>query len=273
MKLNKGIEMSKFGLTIGLIFSAVLHAWLFRYGINPAKESAANRVDPPNPSVAAVEIAKLTNPEELPKPQETPKVAVKQPEPKPEEKKPVEKKPVEKKTPPSVEIPQLAESGKKQTANQNAAGDFAGNTQGPADPVVRINWGTLSNAVSVLKTSGMKLVIYESSGSVQKQVVINGASAIVKPLHLDQTVRYSDSLRIVDKVPAFAAVKDSLKIPSIDHLAVLVPVNVERIIESAKISEISKRSLSLTDVKVLGGRFNIADGKVIFIIEKVLLRS
>ena len=84
---------------------------------------------------------------------------------------------------------------------------------------------------------------------------------------------HGNSLRIVDNVPAFAAIKNSLKIPSSDHLAVLVPVNIERIIESAKITEVSRRSLSLRDVKVLGGRFNVADGKVIFIIEKVLLRS
>jgi hypothetical protein len=262
--LTGEIKMSKFGITIGLILSAILHAWLFRYGIKPAQSASPQHPETPISAVAAVEIAKLTQSEELPKPQHVPEVAVKQPE----------QKPIEKQTPPPpVEIPQLVESGKKQTTDQDNPGDFAGSAEGPADPVVRINWGSLTNAVSILDTSGMKLVIYESGGSVKKQVVIDGASVSIKPLQIDQTTRYSDSLRIVDKVPAFAAIKNSLKIPSADHLAVLVPVSVERIIESAKITEISKRSLSLRDVKVLGGRFNVTGGKVIFIIEKVLLRS
>ncbi|MCF7955985.1 MAG: hypothetical protein K9M75_09310, partial [Phycisphaerae bacterium] len=73
--------------------------------------------------------------------------------------------------------------------------------------------------------------------------------------------------------PAFAPIKTSLKMPPGSPLAVLVPLNVVGTIESAKVAQVSRRSLSLRDVKVLGGRFNVADGKVIFIIEKVLLRS
>ncbi|MBW8016270.1 MAG: hypothetical protein FVQ82_08795 [Planctomycetes bacterium] len=253
--------MSKFGLIIGLVFSAILHAWLFRYGISPVNAVETQQPDAAAPAVAAVDIARIAESQDPPQPRET---AI----------KPPAVKPVEKQTlPPTAEIPELVETGKKQITAQESPGDFAGETDGIADPVVRINWGSLSNAVSILKTSGMKLVIYESSGSVKKQVVIEGVSVSVKPLQIEPAVRYCDSLRIVDNVPAFAAIRTAVKISSADHLAILVPVNIERIIESAKIAEISRRSLSLRDVKVLGGRFNVAGGKVIFIIEKVLLRS
>ena len=259
--------MSKFGIIIGLIFSVILHAWLFRYGINPNALIAAEYNNTETPAVAAVDIAKLAKPQQQPKPEE---VAVKEPQPKPEL---VAKQP-EKQTPSTpVEIPELVETANKQIAAQDRPGDFAGQTDGIAEPVVRINWGSLNNAVSILNTSGMKLVIYESGGSVKRQVVIGGTSVSVKPLHIEPTIRYCDSLRIVDNVPAFAAIKTSLKMLVGSRLAVLVPVDVERIIESAKIAEVSRRSLSLRDVKVLGGKFNVAGGKVVFIIEKVLLRS
>jgi len=252
--------MSKFGITIGLILSAILHAWLFRYGINPNQTANAQPLDNLDPAIATVDIAKLAEPEQLPKPQIF-------------EDDQLKLKPEEKQTPLPVEVPELANSGKKQTTTTDTSGDFAGTSDGIAEPVVRINWGRIDNAVSVLNTSGMKLVIYESTGSVKKQVVIDRVVAAIKPLHLDSTISYSDNLRIVDNVPAFAAIRNSLKISPSDRLAVLIPVDVERVIESAKIAEVSKRSLSLTDVKVLGGRFILADGKLNFIIEKVLLRS
>lgn len=255
--------MSKFGIIIGLIFSVILHAWLFRYGISPVEAITAEQPDTINSAVASVDIAKLAKPQEPPKPAE---VAVKEPQP-------VAKQPQNQTPQTPVEIPELVETANKQLASQDTPGDFAGQTDGIVEPVVRINWGSLNNAVSILNTSGMKLVIYESGGSVKRQVVIDGTTVSVKPLHIEPTIRYCDSLRIVDNVPAFAAIKTSLKIPSGNRLAVLVPVDVERIIESAKIAEVSRRSLSLRDVKVLGGKFNVAGGKVIFIIEKVLLRS
>jgi hypothetical protein len=255
--------MSKFGLIIGLIFSVVLHAWLFRYGVSAVDTLSVNELEQTEVATAMVDVAKIAKSHDS---QNVEEVAVNEPEPVVEK---VESQPERT----VAQLPELVESGKRQVSNQDQSGDFAGHTDGVSDPVVRINWGDLKSAVSILDSSGMKLVIYESGGSVKKQVVIDGSTASIKPLHIDQTISYSDSLRIVDNVPAFAAIINSLKIPSADHLAVLVPVNVERIIESAKITEVSRRSLSLRDVKILGGRFNVADGKVIFIIEKVLLRS
>jgi len=266
--------MSKFGLTLGLIISVILHAWLFRYGLSPASADNTDQPDTSDIPVAAVDIAKIAEP---PEPAKVEEVAVKETPVEPikpiepvEEVEPVKKQP----EPPKVaQIPELVESGKKQITAQDQPGDFTGETDGVSDPVVRINWGNLKNAVAILETSGMKLVIYESGGSVKRQVNIEGSRVSIKPLRIEPTIKYSDSLRIVDKVPAFAPITRSLKISASDHLAVLVPVSVERIIESAKIAEVSRRSLSLRDVKVIGGKFNVTDGKVIFIIEKVLLRS
>lgn len=259
--------MSKFGLIIGLVFSVVLHAWLFRYGISASDSLVVERPSQKDIAVAAtVDVAKLAKKQEAPIPQPPPELAKNEPK---EPVKQVEKQPA----PKVAQLPELTESRPKHKTLQEQPGDFAGAANGIIDPIIRINWGDLTNAVSILNASGMKLVIYESDGSVKRQVVIDGTNVSITPLVSSTSVSYSDSLRIVDKVPAFAAIAAALKLGSADHLAVLVPVDVEREIESAKMMEVSRRSLSLRDVKVLGGRFNVTGGKVVFIIEKVLLRS
>jgi hypothetical protein len=258
--------MSKFGLIIGLVFSVVLHAWLFRYGISNVDSPAMERSEKLDSVPATVEVAKVAKKQNAPSPQKQPEEV--KLEPKAVAQK-IEKQPARKVS----QLPDLTQSRAKQKTHQEKTGDFAGATNGVVDPVVRINWGNLTNAVTILDASGMKLVIYESDGSVKRQVVTNGSDVSIEAIESIPSVRYSDSLRIVDKVPAFAAIRDSLKLSPSEHLAILVPVDVEREIESAKMTEVSRRSLSLRDVKVLGGRFNVAGGKVVFIIEKVLLRS
>jgi hypothetical protein len=263
---GREFTMSKFGLIIGLVFSVVLHAWLFRYGVSPVDVPAVERSSQADSMPATVDVATIAKKQAVQPKQDKPELAKTEPK---EEVKQVEKQPA----PKVSQIPELTETRPKQKTNQEQSGDFAGSANGVVDPVVRINWGDLTNAVSILNTSGMKLVIYESDGSVKRQVITNGSEVSTKSLDSTPTIRYSDSLRIVDRVPAFAAIKTALKLGGSEHLAVLVPVLVEREIESAKMTEVSRRSLSLRDVKVLGGRFNVTEGKVIFIIEKVLLRS
>ena len=62
--------MSKFGLTIGMIISIILHAWLFRYGLSPVSADNTDNPDTPDVAIAAVDIAKLTEPPAPPKVEE-----------------------------------------------------------------------------------------------------------------------------------------------------------------------------------------------------------
>jgi hypothetical protein len=254
MEANK---MSKLGLILGLTVSILLHGWLL---LRPVTSAKAKEMPT---KVAMVDVAKLPAPKE--------KAVVKQQQQKLQQ-KPVEKKQV-KVEPPKVEAPKLVASNKQRVAKEQPKGDFAGNSNGNEEPLVRINWGDVHSAMALLKSSGMRLVVYESDGSVTQEVLPGSERFTLTTLAVKPSERYSDNIRIVDKVPAFAGIRTSLMLSSSRRLAVLVPVEIERMVETAKISEASRRGLSMKDIKVLGGRFDLAGGEVRFVIDKIQLRS
>ena len=248
--------MSKFGLILGLAFSFLLHGWLLLRPITPVV------LENGPVEIAVVDVVKV--------PKKGKQLEVKEVVRKTA--KPVEK--IETKTPPvTATIPKLVDSGKSKMAKEHAKGDFAGTSDGVYEPVVRIDWGDMDRAVVLLKSSGMRLVVYEPDGSVTKEVVLGDDVFTLAALQIKPSQRYSDNLRIVDQVPAFAPVRKSLRLPSSKRLAVLVPVNIERMVESAKISEASRRGLFMKDIKILGGRFDLAGDRVSFVIDKIQLRS
>ena len=249
--------MSKMGLILGLVVTVLVHGWLL---LGPV--ASAVTAEMPK-EVAMVDVMKMPQPKEQP---------VAKQKPKKQQEKPVEKKQV-KVEPPKVTAPKLVESNKSRVAKEQPKGDFAGKSDGIVDPVVRINWPDTDSAIALLKSSGMKLVIYEQDGSVTNQVLFEDGSFSIATLQIKPSESYSDNLRIVDRVPAFAAIKKSLMLSATRRLAVLVPVDIEQMVESAKISEASRRGLSMKDIKVLGGRFDLASGRVRFVIDKIQLRS
>jgi len=84
---------------------------------------------------------------------------------------------------------------------------------------------------------------------------------------------FSNRLRIVDEVPAFDAVRRAVQIKPNERLAVLVPTEVERKLESAQLHAASKRGLSMKRVRYFAGRFRLRNGDLGFEITGVQRRS
>ena len=119
----------------------------------------------------------------------------------------------------------------------------------------------------------MRLVVLDSKGTIGDEVVPDSANLWqMKPLVVDAHQRYSDSLRVVDKVPAFASAKKFLPLGSGQSLAVLIPLDVEKMIETAKMTYAYQQGLKMQEIATFGGYFSSNKNNVDFVIEKIQLR-
>ena len=247
--------MSRTGLIAGLIISGVFHLWLFRY---LPMNAFADDVDPAQNKITTVDVVKVSKPQE--------KTTEQHPEP-------------GKQSPPASEyeeptpLIELVESNKESLSKSVEEGSFAGSANGIERPILRVNWGSSTQAVATLRASGMKLVILGPGGIIGNELVpVSSDLWEVKPLAIEAGQRYSDSLRVVDNVPAFSSARIYIKPGSGQSLAVLMPVGMEKIIETARITHAYQQGLGMQDIATFGGCFFVNNGKVDFMIKKLQLR-
>lgn len=247
--------MSRIGLIVGLIISAAFHLWLFRY--LPTNVSAEN-IDLRKSEIATVDVVQVEEPQQ--------RTAEQQLEPEIQS-------PPESKHEGSTQPIELIESNKELLSNSSEEGDFAGSKDGIERPILRINWGSPIQAVAVLRASGMRLVILGPGGTIGNELVPGSTDLwYVKPLAVEAGQRYSDSLRVVDKVPAFTSAKTFIRPGSGQSLAVLMPIDMEKMIETAKIAYAYQQGLRMQNIATLGGYFSLNNSDVDFMIKKIQLR-
>jgi hypothetical protein len=75
---------------------------------------------------------------------------------------------------------------------------------------------------------------------------------------------FSNRLRIVDHVPAFSAVRAALSLTAHERLAVLLPTNVERLLDSVQMKSAFSLGLAMEQVESFAGRFSVRDGALRF---------
>ena len=80
---------------------------------------------------------------------------------------------------------------------------------------------------------------------------------------------YSNRLRVVDRVPAFATVLETVRLGAQERLAVLIPMRVERVLESAQMKAAFGRGLVMKQIDNFAGRFTMRDGALAFDITHV----
>jgi hypothetical protein len=136
----------------------------------------------------------------------------------------------------------------------------------PQDPVARIAWGDSASAVRTMHLGRMALVIVDDDLKVVASV--DGSSGVWTRGGLPpQMATYSNRVRVVDHVSAFAAFARFCQ-PN-EHLAVLVPVGLERRIEAAMDQAARSQGLSRTQVAACYGRLEPHQGALEFIIDRV----
>ena len=255
--------MSKTMFIFCIIISVGIHGWLLWGDARLEKPKEIKAVAKKLLDVKPVDVEVVAVPKKQPPPPE------KKPEPAPEKKPEPQKEPEKKEEP----LP-LEKKAAKPKTDLKEKGDFAGDTDGQDVPSLRIDWGTSQSAGRILSASKMKLVIFEADKQIKNEIASLGNDEWkLKKLVIDQGMKYSQSIRIVDKVPAFKEILDALNLKPGQHLAIMIPVPLEQQIEAAKNSAAVNNGLSMKQIRAFGGKFQLEGNTVAFEITLVKTKS
>ncbi len=271
--------MSKPVFFLALILSTGVHFYMLGFGqaglkpLSPADISAIKNV------VSVIEMDELTPPLEP------------EPEPVIEETRPIveettvpprpEPLPQPPPQPRAEELPmdELFEPEVVETTRNT--GDFAGGSDiepdQPLRPGLRIDWGDLDSALSIMTRSGMKLVILENTGNnaarhtppIRRELVYRDGHWRIQPLEVSVRIRYSNRLRIVHDVPAFRAAAAMHAVKPGDRLAIMLPRNVEQILEAAQLTAAYSSGLQLADISNFAGQFQFHGRQLSFDVTQI----
>ena len=138
------------------------------------------------------------------------------------------------------------------------------------DPVARIAWSDASAAMRTIDIGRMALVIVNDDLEVVAS--IDGSTGAWSraglPAHMST---FSNRVRVVDHVSAFSAFSRFCQ-PN-EHLAVLVPIGLERRIDSAMDQAARAEGLSRRQVAACYGRLEPRQGALEFVIDRVERRQ
>jgi hypothetical protein len=140
----------------------------------------------------------------------------------------------------------------------------------PQDPVARIAWGDASAAMRTIDIGRMALVIVNDDLKVVAS--IDGSTGAWARAGLPSRMStFSNRVRVVDHVSAFAAFARFCQ-PN-EHLAVLVPIGLERRIDGAMDQAARGEGLSRRQVAACYGRLEPRQGALEFVIDRVERRQ
>ena len=164
-------------------------------------------------------------------------------------------------------MPDLEKVAEAQNAQQPDPGDFAGATRTTGPPQLRIDWGTDDQALDMLDAGQMVLVVLDREGDrivIGQQVVFEDDAWRRRVYRPAGTTQYSNRLRIVHEVPAFDAARVAVRLRGEERLAVLLPMRVERTLESAQLEAAYNRGLVMNEIDNFAGQFTLRDGALAF---------
>ena len=257
--------MSRIGITLGFILSLAAHVLLLWSAPPTVAPDAAAASSPGEP--AAVEVVPVRR-----EPAREPRRPA--PPPKPADAAPSPPPAPEAEPEPAPPNPPMAPTHQPPPArDEKAGGDFAGRAaDAPATPALRIDWGEPKGIAELLRVGRMKLAVLDRRGSGQTITaeVRRGSSGwMVAPFQTPPGMRYSNRLRIVHEVPAFAAIRRSVELQPDQRLVVLIPETLERRLDRAQQDVARRRGLALAEVENIGGRFRLDADRLIFQVTRV----
>ena len=129
-------------------------------------------------------------------------------------------------------------------------------TEGKPMPMLKIEWGSPSQAKRIIDLSGMVLVVLDRQTAIRKQVKLVAGRWVATPFTMNES-DFSNSLRVVTAVRAFQDAVQAAKPNPGELLAVLMPLNLERQIHSAQQSVANGAGLLLDEISSFHGRFDM----------------
>ncbi|MAE68018.1 MAG: hypothetical protein CMJ18_27520 [Phycisphaeraceae bacterium] len=259
--------MSRTMFLLGLVLSVALHAYLL--SIRPSQASAlkAPPARPVRVDVVPVPAADVPVLDSVPE-TTTSKTA-------PQPASPPQASETSKPAPRAAQarLEPVAEPVRTESPDR---GDFAGTSDGTRRPRLRIDWGSPAHARAVLEAGRMKLVVLDSAPGgaiVSAQVRKVGHEYRTLPLPGHADLAYSNRLRVLRNVPAFAGIGRALALRPGRDLAVAMPIAVQKMLDHAKRTAPIAQGLRSDDILDFRGRFRLAQGRLTFEITHVERRT
>ena len=148
-------------------------------------------------------------------------------------------------TAPKISAPKLGASGV--LADR---GVLRGSFEPPQDPVARIAWGDASQALRTMDIGRMVLVIVDAELKIVGG--IDGSGDTWRRTNIPSNLStYSNRVRVVDHIPGFSIPRSVCQ--STEHLAVIIPVGLERRIEKSMDSAAKRMGLQRKQVAACYG--------------------
>lgn len=136
----------------------------------------------------------------------------------------------------------------------------------PRDPVARIAWGDMSSAMRTLVAGRMILAIVDDSLKVV--ALLDGSSGTwMRKESSDGLAAFSGRARVVDHTSAFEPLARFCRAQ--EHLAVLIPVGLEQRITASMEQAVRSQGLTKRQVAACYGKFDLRDGALDFVIDRV----
>jgi len=167
--------------------------------------------------------------------------------------------------------PTLARTASPQRVNIDSPGDFSGTADANQRATLRIDWGSPEEAIAIVATGGMRLVVLSPEGGISAEIVPRSNQWHRIEFEHPDLSRFSNRVRIVDSTPAFiqaAALRNNG-----ERIAVLLPLSLEHTLRSQQIRTAAEAGLESSGIRAFYGRFRIDSGRVIFDISGFERRS
>lgn len=145
-----------------------------------------------------------------------------------------------------------------------------GSFEPPQDPVARIAWGEASQALRTMDMGRMVLVIVDAELKIVGG--IDGTSGNWQRTSIPSDLStYSNRVRVVDHIPGFSIPRSVCD--STEHLAVIIPVGLERRIEKAMDAAAKRAGLQRQQVAACYGTLISNRAGLEFAIDRVERRN
>ncbi len=145
-----------------------------------------------------------------------------------------------------------------------------GSFEPPQDPVARIAWGEASQALRTMDMGRMVLVIVDAELKIVGG--IDGTSGNWQRTSIPSDLStYSNRVRVVDHIPGFSIPRSVCE--STEHLAVIIPVGLERRIEKAMDTAAKRAGLQRQQVAACYGTLISNRAGLEFAIDRVERRN
>ena len=145
-----------------------------------------------------------------------------------------------------------------------------GSFEPPQDPVARIAWGEASQALRTMDMGRMVLVIVDAELKIVGGIDGTGGNWQRTSIPSDLST-YSNRVRVVDHIPGFSIPRSVCE--STEHLAVIIPVGLERRIEKAMDTAAKRAGLQRQQVAACYGTLISNRAGLEFTIDRVERRN